>query len=212
MIRSRKLPWKYLIAVLLFACNSKEQKPPETKPAEKDTSIVINEKANPYAAIDISPMDMSYYPVDYPKLKMTNSSAASPAVRVIYSRPHRQNRKIFGNLLSYGEPWRLGANEATEIDFFRSATIQGRKISAGRYVIYCVPFEDKWIIALNSNIDSWGLKINSAKDIQRFEVPVIKPPVNIEYFTMVFEKSEKGADLFMAWDDVLTVLPIEFTP
>jgi hypothetical protein len=38
--------------------------------------------------------------------------------RLIYSRPTKNGRVIFGDLLEYGKVWRLGANEATEIEFF----------------------------------------------------------------------------------------------
>mgnify|MGYP003694383693 CR=1 FL=1 len=57
-------------------------------------------------------MDMSYFPVNYSQKKMTHDITTLPVMRVIYSRPHRQGRTIFGNLLKYGERWRLGANEA----------------------------------------------------------------------------------------------------
>ncbi|MCW3116706.1 MAG: hypothetical protein JWM28_788, partial [Chitinophagaceae bacterium] len=85
----------------------------------KDTTLAENEtRRNPYSPIDVSPMDMSYYPVDYTKLKMTGSIKEPPAARVIYSRPHLQGRELFHGLLNYDEPWRLGANESTEIQLF----------------------------------------------------------------------------------------------
>ena len=39
------------------------------------------------------------------------------AARVVYSRPKKEGRTIFGGLVEYGQVWRLGANEATEIEF-----------------------------------------------------------------------------------------------
>jgi hypothetical protein len=151
---------------------------------------------------------MAYFPVDYPKLKMANTIATPPVMRVIYSRPHRGGRIIFGNLLKYGEQWRLGANEATEIEFFREVIIQHKKIKPGRYLVYCIPFENKWTIILNRNIYTWGLKIDASKDLERFDIPVSPASVNFEYFTMAFEKTATGADLIMAWDDTEARLPI----
>ncbi len=199
-----------IVLVLLFSCNNKN-----TPPANKD-SLSQNENVlkqnesllNPDAPVDISPMDMSYFPIDYPKLKMTNSITTPPVMRVIYSRPHLQGRKLFHNLLKYGEPWRLGANEATEIRFYRDVKIQNKKISAGRYILYCIPEEDNWTIVLNGNIDTWGLKIDSTKDIQRFNIPVSKNNASVEYFTMVFEKSDTGANLVMVWENLVAKLPI----
>ena len=201
----------FLFTVL--ACNDKQkeatvsgekQVPESTYVMPQDTLL------NMYPNIDISPMDMSYFPVEYPKLKMANSAIAPPVVRVIYSRPHLGKRRLFHDLLKYDEPWRLGANEATEIDFYRSVTIQNKQVKPGRYVIYCIPHKETWTIVLNSNIDSWGLHQDSTKDIHRFEIPVTSANSYQEYFTIVFEKNEKGADLVMAWDTLTAKLPLTF--
>src|SRR5687767_11861339 len=167
-----------LLIITVLGCTSCENKeeekaPPEATTPTQDTAAIPQAPLNsPYNNVDISPMDMSYYPVDYPKLKMTDSITSPPLARVIYSRPHLGGRKIFNDVLKYEEPWRMGANEATELQLFRDATIQGKKIRAGRYVLYSIPGAEKWVIILNNNIDSWGLKPDPAKDIERFEVPV----------------------------------------
>jgi len=166
---------------------------------------------NSYASVDISPMDMSYFPVDYPKLKMANEEIAPPLVRVVYSRPHLGKRH-FHDILKYGAPWRLGANESTEITFYKNATILGKKVQAGRYILYCVPQPDSWTMALNTNIDTWGLKQDSLKDVNRFEIPVSRNNPPLEFFTMVFEKTATGADLVIGWDDVIARMPIVFNP
>src|SRR4051812_36369771 len=65
--------------------------------------------------VDKSPMDMSYYPNSYPVLKIQDKITEPLVARVIYSRPQKNGRTIFGELLEYGQVWRLGANEASEI-------------------------------------------------------------------------------------------------
>lgn len=193
----------------LFSCNQQEDKQPDTDlPVKKDTIAPKADNANPYATPDRSPMDMVYFPVDYPILKMTKSISGGPYARVIYSRPQKQGRKIFGELLKYGEHWRLGANEATEIEFFVPAVIQDKKVNADRYILYCIPREDNWTIVLNSNIDSWGLQQDTKKDILRFVIPVQKLNASIEYFTIAFEKTGEVVNLVMTWDNVLAKLPI----
>jgi len=203
----------YILFVIffLFSCASKEKKNDSLETIKKsDTAIVNTTPVNPYSIVDISPMDMSYFPVDYSKRKMAHDITTPPVMRVIYSRPHKQGRVIFGNLLKYGEPWRLGANEATEIEFFQNVTIQGKKINAGRYIIYCIPYENKWTIILNNDIYTWGLKIDSSKDFTRFDIPIKKTSINFEYFTMVFQPITNGAELVMAWDDIEGRLPVNF--
>ncbi len=160
-------------------------------------------------------MDMSYFPTDYPVLKMNGKESDEPVARVIYSRPPKRGRAIFGDteksLRPYGKEWRLGANEATEIEFFIPVVINGKKISKGRYIIYCFPYPNIWTIVLNSNLYTWGLHMDSGKDILRCTIPVQEQSPVIDDFTMVFEKSDQGANLVMAWDNVKAVLPIVFT-
>lgn len=203
-----------LIALTVFACKEekKEAAPTDGQPVQVDTLPMLppDISGNAYATVDISPMDMSYFPVDYPKIKMANSSVAPPVARVVYSRPHLQRRRLFSGILKYDEPWRLGANESTEIEFYKNVTIEGKKIKAGRYILYCIPHKDSWTIVLNNNIDTWGLKQDSTKDVDRFKVPASTNNPILEYFTMVFEKTDTGANLIIGWDDVVVKLPVSF--
>ena len=203
-----------LITVLLFftGCGKRENKAAETKNISGDSSRIIipGKNENPYSVVDISPMDMSYYPVDYPQLKMVKAISTLPLARVVYSRPHLQGRQLFHDVLKYGEQWRLGANESTELDLYIDAFIQDKKIKAGRYVLYCIPQPDNWTIIINSNLDSWGLHPDSTKDIARFIIPVKKTANHLEYYTMIFEKTSAGAALLMAWDNLEARLPFRF--
>jgi hypothetical protein len=196
--------------VLLVSCTGKSDNNSDHAQKNLGSDIVDTTHRNPYATVDLSPMDMSYFPVNYSQRKMNHDIATPPVMRVIYSRPHKQGREIFGNLLKYGERWRLGANEASEIEFFKNVTIQGKKINAGRYVIYCIPYQNKWTIILNNDLYTWGLEIDSTKDLMSFDVPVKKGPSDLEYFTMVFQPIPHGAELVMAWADAEARLPINF--
>jgi hypothetical protein len=203
---------KYLLGWLLLigltACNEQPAPAsPRPKLISKD-SIVKGELANPYAGVDVSPMDMSYLPADYPKITVKRST---PVARVIYSRPHKQGRKIFGSLVKYGELWRLGANEATEIEFFIPVKIQGKSIPKGKYIIYCVPDSTKWTIVLNSNLYSWGLTLDPSMDLYRFVIPAEVKNQSVEYFSMIFQATATGADLVMAWDNVEARLPLQYS-
>lgn len=205
-----------LAASLALACNNRQPVTPDNQTVGKKPDSVIRPRSNenivnPYAAVDLSPMDMSYFPVDYPKLKIaTGTPIDPPLARVIYSRPHLQGRHIFHEVLKYGEPWRMGANEATELQLFRPATVQGKTIPAGRYILYCIPQPTEWTIVLNNNIDTWGLQQDAAKDVARFTVPVEQKEQLLEYYTMVFETKADGASLVMAWDNVEVRLPLRF--
>lgn len=203
----------FVFLVFAIACKQKQKEEPVEQKVKAPDSLINQQPeiaANTYASLDVSPMDMSYFPVDYPKIKMANANVPPAVIRLIYSRPHLQRRALFNGILKFDEPWRLGANEASEITFYKNVTIQGKKIKSGRYIIYGIPHHDKWTIILNSNIDTWGLKQDSTKDVGRFEIPITTNGTSLEYFTMVFEKADTGANLVIAWSDIVAKLPIEF--
>jgi Protein of unknown function (DUF2911) len=161
--------------------------------------------------VDKSPMDMSYYPNSYPVLKIQDKLTEPLMARVIYSRPQKNGRVIFGELLEYGKVWRLGANEATEIEFYQPARINGTKVKRGRYTMYCIPYPDKWTIIINRDTDTWGaFKYDESKDVVRIDVPVQKQTEILEAFAMAFDKSATGAGLIIAWDDIKVNMPITF--
>jgi Protein of unknown function (DUF2911) len=161
--------------------------------------------------LDKSPMDMSYYPNRYPILKIQDKVTEPPVARVIYSRPQKNGRVIFGELLEYGKVWRLGANEATEIEFYSDVKINDVKVKKGQYTMYGIPNKEKWTIIINKETDTWGsFKYDEKNDLLRVDVPVQKQTEITEAFVMAFERSETGASLIIAWDDVKLNLPIVF--
>lgn len=162
-----------------------------------------------FPPMDKSPMDMSYYPVNYPALKIQNKATEPLVARIIYSRPQKSGRVIFGGLVENGKVWRLGANEATEIEFFRHVKIGGKRIPKGRYTLYAIPYDDKWTIILNKETDIWGaFKYDPKKDIIRTDVPVQKNSESLEALAIVFEKTVDGINLVIGWDTLKIALPI----
>jgi len=159
--------------------------------------------------VDKSPMDMSYYPNSYPVLKIQDKITEPLIARVVYSRPQKSGRAIFGGLVKYGEVWRLGANEATEIEFFKTVHIGGKRITKGRYTLYAIVNENTWTIIVNKETDTWGsFKYNPKKDVVRTDVVVQKTDGPIESLVMSFEKATVGFNLVIAWDTVKVSLPI----
>lgn len=196
---------------VIASCNSSVNRQ-DKLPSVSDTLKSVK-SVNPYIALDQSPMDMSYFPNNYPILKMNGTDSSSLVARVIYSRPQKKGRMIMGeagtkSLREYGKEWRLGANEATEIEFFKNVVINGKTIVKGRYIIYCIPFSDRWTIVLNTNLFTWGLHMDKEKDIFSVNLPVELQAPPLEDFTMIFEPAAYGTDLIIAWDNIKTVLRI----
>lgn len=162
-------------------------------------------------AIDKSPMDMSYYPANYPVLKIQEKVTEAPYARVIYSRPAKNSRTVFGDLIEFDKIWRLGANEATELELFRDARIGNLRVKKGRYTLYAIPSEKSWTLIINRDNDTWGaFKYDPKKDVGRVTIPVEAMTDNTECFTMFFEKAGSVVNLFIYWDNYKAVVPIQF--
>ncbi|MEM9918307.1 MAG: DUF2911 domain-containing protein [Bacteroidota bacterium] len=165
------------------------------------------------AGDDASPMDLAQYPRNSRMrnfLEGAEKEAAMPKVRVVYSRPKKKGRNIFGELLKFGEPWRMGANETTEITFFENVKFGDKDIKAGRYGIMVVPNQDKWEFVVHTGIPSWGTFGHDPKNnIASVTVPVEKTGKEIESLSIFFQKkSDNLVHMIVAWDQTMAQVPI----
>lgn len=180
-------------ALLCFSAKAQERNATEVK----------------FPIADPSPADILYYPINAPKAK--EGEIIKPVIKIIYSRPQKKGRDIFGVLEQYGKVWRFGANESTEIHFFKKVTIGGKKIKAGTYSLFAIPNKDKWTIIVNRQTDKWGaFTYDQSMDIVRTEIPVQGLSKPVEYFSLTFVPTNNGANLVAGWDKVQVELPIVF--
>ncbi|WP_417886425.1 DUF2911 domain-containing protein [Zunongwangia sp.] len=159
-------------------------------------------KAPNFAKLDVSPMDIALY----------RNDNKEPVARVIYSRPQLRDREIFGKLIPFGKVWRTGANEATEVTFYKDVLIANAEIKAGTYTLYTIPQEKEWTIILNKKTLTWGAyEYSEQQDLARINVPVRQSPNKIEALSMVFEKNESGdgENLLIGWDKSYVQIPIK---
>lgn len=77
-------------------------------------------------------------------------------ITINYHRPGVKNRKVWGNLVPYGQVWRAGANENTTISFSHPVKIEGKELPAGTYGLHTIPTEGEWTIIFSKNSTSWG--------------------------------------------------------
>jgi Protein of unknown function (DUF2911) len=171
--------------------------------------ISFTQSTSKVPEVDKSPMDVTYYPANYPVLKIQNKATEPLVARVLYSRPQRQGRKVFGELVEYGKVWRFGANEATEIEFYKDVKVGGKKVPKGRYTLYAIVNENTWTVIINKETDVWGaFKYDSKKDLLRTDVTIQKTDEIVESMSMWFDKTTSGLSLTMAWEQVKVSLPI----
>lgn len=196
----------FFFCFLLLAQTAMAQNSVTTAPAASPGSTAIK-----LPLLDKSPMDMAYYPANYPVLKIQDKATEPLVARVIYSRPQKEGRKIFGDLVEWDKVWRLGANEATEIELYRDVKVKEKKLPKGRYSVFAIPTATQWMLIFNKDTDSWGaFKYDEKKDVARIALPVQKSPAPVDLFSIMFSKSASGADMVIAWDDAMVTVPFAF--
>jgi len=162
---------------------------------------------------DASPMDLVQYP-NMSRLrnfvKAEELDANEPQVRVVYSRPQVKGRKIFGELLKFGEMWRVGANETTLITFYNDVTIAGKKVRRGTYGLFAKVNERNWEFIIHKNTQSWGNANHDEKDnVVSVIANVQNTPSSVEALSILLkENGTDQLDLIVAWENSMAKLPI----
>jgi hypothetical protein len=133
-------------------------------------------------------------------------------VKITYSQPHKKGRNIFGGLEKFGEVWRTGANEATEITLTGDLIVQKDTLLAGTYSLFTIPNENEWTIIFNKQLGQWGAyNYHEPSDVLRVNVPTQKIKEFIyEPFTIVFEQKNEAANMLLMWDNIKVSIPITF--
>jgi len=132
-------------------------------------------------------------------------------VSVEYSRPSMRGRKIFGELVPYGEVWRTGANAATILTFSTDVKIEGNDVPAGSYALYSIPGKTEWTMILSSNTKLWGaVGYSNADDVLRFKVKPGKTGQKYETMEINFvDITDTGATIALKWESTRVKFRIE---
>ncbi len=161
------------------------------------------------ADADKSPMDLVQYPVNS-RFQNFRKPVEEPQVRVVYSRPQKNGRDVWGGMKKVGDMWRVGANETTVVTFFQDVTIGGKKVRKGQYGLFAKINDGSWDFIIHTNVQSWGQPNHDEKDnVVTVNAKTMKTPSTVEAMTILLEKNGDNAiDLIVAFDDLMAKLPI----
>jgi hypothetical protein len=130
-------------------------------------------------------------------------------IKTDYSSPRMKGRKIYGDLVPFGEVWRTGANEATTFVASANVVVGGKAVPAGSYTIFTVPTADKWTLIVNKKTGEWGIPYKYESDeLTRVDMKVSKLPAPVEDFTIAYDKSGNGCTLRIDWETTRAAVDI----
>jgi len=133
-------------------------------------------------------------------------------IEVVYSRPFKKNREIFGGLVPYGEVWRTGANEATTFKTETDLMIDGKSLPKGEYTLWTIPNASTWEVIFNEGEYGWGVNFDAKAsrdpemDVLNVEVPVQKNFKVMEQFTIDIQNTPPA--LTLGWDNIRIDVPL----
>jgi Protein of unknown function (DUF2911) len=136
-------------------------------------------------------------------------------VTVVYGRPYTKDprsgemRKIWGGLVPYGKPWRMGADEATLLITQQPLVFGETTVPAGAYTLYMIPEEgDDSKLAFSTALGGWGIPVNQSHDEAR--VPLKKEALDnaVDQFTIAVENNPAGGGVLkLTWEKTQYSVP-----
>lgn len=183
-----------------------------SKPVKKTLVIIIAIVAIGLIARTII---RSYTKQHSPEQTITHTSKDAN-FSVFYNRPFKKKRKIFGDLVPYGEVWRTGANEATTFTTDTDIMVDGSILKSGTYSLWTIPNKDSWKIIFNGEDYDWGVSMidgtparDPEYDVLTLEVPV-QPLLNVvEQFSIYFQDASDFTIMYLAWDQTAVAVPLK---
>jgi hypothetical protein len=148
-------------------------------------------------------------------LDSTSVALGGGEVKVCYGAPKKNGRQIAGGLIPFGQPWRIGANEATVIHMPARGTIAGVAVEPGWYSLYTIATENEWRVFVNSATQRWGVPIEDVKDkdIGSGTVKVETADTAEEALRLrLASTGTNAASLSVQWDRTRVRIPIALTP
>ena len=144
-----------------------------------------------------------------PPAKTACKFADGKTISVNYSSPRMRGRKIFGDVVPFGEVWRVGADDATAFFTNVDLIVGGKNIPAGRYTLFALPTPAKWTLIVSKKIGEWGIPYPGEKfDFALMDMKISKLPAPLENFTISFDQAGSSCTMKLDWESTRASIEI----
>lgn len=154
--------------------------------------------AQNFKGLDKSPMDIASFPSNY--------RVSEKVIKIIYSRPQLKGRSL-EKLAPLGKKWRTGANEATEVTFYKDVVFGGTAVKAGTYTMYAIPGKTTWTVVLSGQLNVWGVYFHKDEnDVAKVTIPVKQTEENLDVFSIAIDED---MTINLGWGTTLISIPVQ---
>jgi hypothetical protein len=176
----------FAICLGIISCSNPSSKSAES--VEEEAVKEVKERASP--------------------LKSSSGLVKGKEITVQYGAPSVKGRVIWGDLVPYGEVWRTGANEASNVNFASDVLVEGEMVKAGKYSLFTIPRENEpWTVILNADwdLEHGHFQYNEENDVLRVAVNPTFGSSNQESLTI--EVVSEGLEI--KWEKAKVLVNIE---
>ncbi len=144
-----------------------------------------------------------------PPAKAACKFSDGKTISVAYSSPRMRGRKIFGDLVPYGEVWRAGADDATSFVTGADLVVGGKNVPAGSYTLFVLPTQNKWTLIVSKQTGEFGIPYPGEQfDFARMEMKLSKLPSPLENFTISFDQAGTACTMKLDWETTRAFIEI----
>jgi len=131
-------------------------------------------------------------------------------ISIRYHRPAVNKRKIWGELVPYGQVWRAGANENTTFTVSSPIKVEGQALAAGTYGLHMIPTEKEWTVIFSKMSSAWGsFTYDPKEDALRVTVTPTKAPFEERLSYAFADPSNRNSTMVLRWEEIAVPVRIE---
>src|SRR5688572_12292150 len=120
-------------------------------------------------------------------------------IKINYGRPKLAGRDMLG-MAKVGTVWRLGMNEATEIESSGDLTVGGKDLKAGKYSLWAKKTGDNtWTLNFHPTVGVWGAPELTSGYVAEIPLTVSRAQAPAEQLTINVEDRNGSAGVTIHW-------------
>ena len=129
----------------------------------------------------------------------TEVTVNSKTVRIDYGRPSLNGRDVL-SMAGVGTVWRLGADQATEIETTGDLMVAGKTLQTGRYSLWVKKTGDEdWILAFHPTTGVWGAPALKDGYVATLPLSVESSSESTEKLTIQLAENKNEAEIKISW-------------
>jgi len=140
--------------------------------------------------------------------KSATATVGGKTVTVDYGAPSVKGRKILGDLVPFGQVWRLGANKATHLTAEGDIVLGNLTVPAGTYTLFAQPEAGSWTLIVNKKTGQWGIPYKpeyKESELGRVPMKVAKTAALVEQMTISLD----GGQLKVEWENTSATVALK---